>query len=153
MNNEGMVFDVEKLMDEFTASGLTIDEFVVQQLSSAREDGGEVAQKMLDMFKSIDKNYADLQKAKADGRNRREWLRESLDADFAVLPQNERAEVAGRILTESIDVLNSGKTEMSQPRSFEGLDAVEVVSDLDVALTRDGVAMLANGKPGEGNDK
>ena len=89
MNINELEDRIKNLMAEFKASGISIDDFVRQKLSTAPQYEGKDAETLIQTLADIDANYADLQQAKEDGLNREEWLRKKINqaaADASAKP-------------------------------------------------------------------
>ena len=78
------------------------------------------------------------------GKNRQEWLREKFESEIG--NNSAKRDVVGRVLSESIDVLNSDSNGTTLTREFDGIDAIELVDDLDRALLGNTVASLTNNR-------
>ena len=143
MDNDKFINQIHSLIKEFQSSNETIDDFLYRKLSD-QKDGKACAQKIIDTFKAIDENYNDLQNAKAHGKNRQEWLREKFESEIG--NNSAKRDVVGRVLSESIDVLNSDSNGTTLTREFDGIDAIELVDDLDRALLGNTVASLTNNR-------
>ena len=143
MDNDKFINQIHSLIKEFQSSNETIDDFLYRKLSD-RKDGKACAQKIIDTFKAIDENYNDLQNAKAHGKNRQEWLREKFESEIG--NNSAKRDAVGRVLSESIDVLNSDSNGTTLTREFDGIDAIELVADLDRALLGNTVVSLTNNR-------
>ena len=74
MNEAELSERLKSLTAEFKASGMDIDSFLRQKLSAVKQDGAQSADTIIQTLAGIDANYADLQQAKENGFNRRDWL-------------------------------------------------------------------------------
>ena len=136
MADKDLASRIQSLMSEFRSSKMSIDDFLRTKLLEQRKDADTCAKKIIETFKGIDENYASLQAAKSKGVNRQEWLRERIDSAITDLASANGREVAGKVLAKSIDALNSFPAGTTQDRSFEGLDAIDTLADLDNALSK-----------------
>lgn len=136
MDNEKLKERLGSLTREFQNSGMDIDAFVKAKLSAVREDGAECAEKISETMSAIDARYAELQAAKERGVNRREWMVGQFEAVAAESSAENAREKIGGMLAEALDALN-GKDEKSpeEVRSFDGLERIEIVQEIDDALT------------------
>lgn len=141
MNNEKFVKQINSLIKEYQASNETIDDFLYRKLSD-QKDGKACAQKIIDTFKEIDENYNNLQNAKVHGKNRQEWMREKFESEIG--NNSAKRDVVGRVLSESIDVLNLNPNGTTSMREFDGIDAIELINDIDKAIVKNTVDTLTN---------
>jgi hypothetical protein len=141
MDNDKFINQIHSLIQEFQASNETIDDFLYRKLSD-RKDGKACAQKIIDTFKAIDENYNNLQNAKAQGKNRQEWMREKFESEIG--NNLAKRDAVGRVLSESIDVLNSDSNGTTLTREFDGIDAIELIDDIDKAIVKNTVDSLTN---------
>lgn len=141
MDNDKFINQIHSLIQEFQASNETIDDFLYRKLSD-QKDGKACAQKIIDTFKEIDENYNNLQNAKVHGKNRQEWMREKFESEIG--NNSAKRDVVGRVLSESIDVLNSNPNGTTSMREFDGIDAIELINDIDKAFVKNTVDTLTN---------
>jgi hypothetical protein len=141
MDNDKFINQIHSLIQEFQASNETIDDFLYRKLSD-QKDGKACAQKIIDTFKEIDENYNNLQNAKVHGKNRQEWMREKFESEIG--NNSAKRDVVGRVLSESIDVLNSNPNGTTSMREFDGIDAIELINDIDKAIVKNTVDTLTN---------
>ncbi len=141
MDNDKFINQIHSLIQEFQASNETIDDFLYRKLSD-QKDGKACAQKIIDTFKEIDENYNNLQNAKVHGKNRQEWMREKFESEIG--NNSAKRDVVGRVLSESIDVLNSNPNGTISMREFDGIDAIELINDIDKAIVKNTVDTLTN---------
>jgi len=143
MADKDLVSRIQSLMSEFRSSKMSIDDFLRTKLAAKRKGSDARAKKVIEIFRGIDENYASLQAAKAKGVNRQEWMRERIDSAITDSASANGREVAGVVLARSIDALNSSPAGTTHDRSFEGLDAIDALSDLDNALSRRAIDSMA----------
>ena len=139
MDNEKLKERLGSLTREFKNSGMDIDAFVKAKLSAVRKDGAECAEKISETMSAIDTRYAELQAAKERGVNRREWMVGQFEAVAAESSAENAREKIGGMLAEALDALN-GKDEKDEKspeevRSFDGPERIEIVREIDDALT------------------
>ena len=71
---------MDQLMSEYANSGMSMDDFIKAKLkASGRPDAEQCAADIIDTINGIDASFTRLQKFKAEGHNREEWLREEID--------------------------------------------------------------------------
>ena len=143
MADKDLVSRIQSLMSEFRSSKMSIDDFLRTKLAAQRKDADTCAKKIIETFRGIDENYASLQGAKTKGVNRQEWMRERIDSAITDSASANGREIAGKVLAKSIDALNSSPVGTTQDRSFEGLDAVDALADLDDALSKRAIVSMA----------
>ena len=136
MDNEKLKERLGSLTREFQNSGMDIDAFVKAKLSAVRKDGAECAEKISETMSAIDARYAELQAAKERGGNRQEWMGGQFEAVASESSAENPREKIGGMLAEALDALN-GKNEKSpdEGRSFDGMERIEIVREIDNALT------------------
>ena len=122
------------LFAEYTSSGLDIDEYMESKLMSVRKDGKKAAEAARRMFAAIDENYRAVQSAKADGANRRDWLRGCLETALHEAGADRQRETVGGALAAAVDVLSGAPQGTTAAVPFEGIDAVDWVNKLDRSL-------------------
>ena len=119
-----------------------IDDFVKSKLaSSGRNDAAECAEEIISTLNAIDEKFASLQKMKADGYNREEWLRNEVDEAVAELSPEQ----VGELLTAATDTLNNAD-EPTPSAAYSALDAAFIIRDLDDALVKNSCDNLAEEK-------
>ncbi len=125
---------MKTLLDEYEKSGKNMDDFIKDKLTVAgREDAAECAAEISATIMDIDQKFADLQKHKADGGNREEWLRKEIDG----IAQNYSAQETGKVLSSTIKVLNGEESDIpDENASYDALDAAFTVRELDDALVK-----------------
>lgn len=138
---------IHSLMTEFKASNMAIDDFMRAKISAVRGDADSCANKIIETLKCLDENYASLQAAKSKGINRQEWLRGRIDSAIPAFGQGRA--IAGKIIAASIDALNSSPTGTTSATSFDGMDAVDAVADLDKALTKSALGAFQSNEEAE----
>jgi len=139
---ENLENTLKELMLEFESSGMGIDDFVKSKLaSSGRNDAAECAEEIISTLTAIDEKFASLQKMKADGYNREEWLRGEVDEAVAELSPEQ----AGELLTAATDTLNNAD-EPTPSAAYSALDAAFIIRDLDDALVKNSCDNLAEEK-------
>lgn len=143
MAQKDLISSIQSLMGEFLSSKKSIDDFLRTKLSTKRKGADDRARRMIETFIGIDENYAALQAAKSKGVNRQEWMRERIDSAISDSASVHGRDVAGTVLAKSIDVLNASPSGTTQDRSFEGIDAIDTLADLDHALSRNAVCSIA----------
>ncbi len=129
------------LEEEFRASGKDIDTFLRDKVNeSGRPDADKVASDIIATFASIDANYADLRKAKEEGRNRTDWLNDKFRNLFkAVNPKT-----AGELLSRITNALRGKPDAPAADVEFSGFDARELTQKLSDALEAVEVRQLNN---------
>ena len=139
---ENLENTLKELMLEFESSGMGIDDFVKSKLaSSGRNDAAECAEEIISTLTAIDEKFTSLQKMKADGYNREEWLRGEVDEAVSELSPEQ----AGELLTAATDSLNNAD-EPTTANSYSALDAAFIIRDLDDALVKNTCDNLAEEK-------
>jgi len=122
---------VTALISEFKQSHLNINDFVKEKLSELGPDGEARSKRLLDCFVAIDRNYADLQEAKSKGVNRQEWLRSKIDSRIEDLKLGGRRAEVGAMLDVAVSGHGDVVTTGAVVRPFDGIDAVDIVADID----------------------
>ena len=139
---ENLENTLKELMLEFESSGMGIDDFVKSKLaSSGRNDAAECAEEIISTLTAIDEKFTSLQKMKADGYNREEWLRNEVDEAVAELSPEQ----VGELLTAATDTLNNAD-EPTPSAAYSALDAAFIIRDLDDALVKNTCDNLAEEK-------
>lgn len=125
-------FEQMDLIEAFQNSGMSIDEFILAYL---KEKGIENPEKALadinSTFAEVDKNYEDLKKCKAEGGNRKTFLRRVCDN----VTQNAEPQKAG----EALAIITAGLNNADQPENsmpYDGLDAVNYIDKLEKAIVK-----------------
>ncbi len=125
-------FNQEDLIEAFQNSGLSIDEFILAYLKEKGIDNPEEALAGINFtFAEIDKNYEDLKKCKAEGGNRKTFLRRVCDNVI----QNADSQKAG----EALAIITAGLNNAEQPENsmpYDGLDAVNYIDKLEKAIRK-----------------
>ena len=122
------------LVKEFNSSGLGIDEFVERKLVESGRGSRSEARRLVEAFARIDANYAELQRAKSEGRNRQEWLRGKIESDISNLKADGKRNEIGRILAVGA-AKTAGLNVAETTAAFDGIDAVDIIADIDEKLT------------------
>ena len=139
---ENLENTLKELMLEFESSGMGIDDFIKSKLTtSGRIDAVECANEIISTLTAIDEKFTSLQKMKADGYNRKEWLRGEVDEAVAELSPEQ----AGELLTAATDSLNNAD-EPTPSNTYSALDAAFIIRDLDDALVKNTCDNLAEEK-------
>ena len=139
---ENLENTLKELMLEFESSGMGIDDFVKSKLaSSGRNDAAECAEEIISTLTAIDEKFISLQKIKADGYNREEWLRSEVDEAVSELSPEQ----AGELLTAATDSLNNAD-EPTPSNTYSALDAAFIIRNLDDALVKNTCDNLAEEK-------
>ena len=136
---ENLENTLKELMLEFESSGMGIDDFVKSKLaSSGRNDAAECAEEIISTLTAIDEKFTSLQKMKADGYNREEWLRSEVDEAVAELSPEQ----AGELIASATNTLND-TDETATANPYSALDAAFIIRDLDDALVKNSCDNLA----------
>lgn len=139
---ENLENTLKELMLEFESSGMGIDDFVKSKLaSSGRNDAAECAEEIISTLTAIDEKFTSLQKMKADGYNRKEWLRGEVDEAVAELSPEQ----AGELIASATNTLND-TDETATANPYSALDAAFIIRDLDDALVKNSCDNLAEEK-------
>ena len=139
---ENLENTLKELMLEFESSGMGIDDFVKSKLaSSGRSDAAECAEEIISTLTAIDEKFSSLQKMKADGYNREEWLRGEVDEAVAELSPEQ----AGELIASATNTLND-TDETATANPYSALDAAFIIRDLDDALIKNTCDNLAEEK-------
>ena len=125
-------FDQKDLLNEFQDSGMSIDEFILAYLKDKGiENPEEALAEINSTFAGIDKNYEDLKKCKAEGGNRKTFLRRICDN----VMQNADPQKAG----DALAIITAGLNNADQPENsmpYDGLDAVNYIDKLEKAIRK-----------------
>ena len=133
---------LKALMLEFESSGKGIDDFIKSKLTtSGRIDAVECANEIISTLTAIDEKFTSLQKMKADGYNREEWLRSEVDEAVAELSPEQ----AGELIASATNTLND-TDETATANPYSALDAAFIIRDLDDALVKNSCDNLAEEK-------
>ena len=139
---ENLENTLKELMLEFESSGMSIDDFVKSKLaSSGRNDAAECAEEIISTLTAIDEKFTSLQKMKADGYNREEWLRSEVDEAVAELSPEQ----AGELIASATNTLND-TDETATANPYSALDVAFIIRDLDDALVKNTCDNLAEEK-------
>ena len=131
---------LKELQERFETSGKDIDTFLREELkASGRQDADQVADDIIGTMERIDENYADVQKARADGYGRKDWLNRKFNAIFYALSPK----VAGEYISRLIGTLKGEPTETPPESEFVGREAREMIANLDDSLEQSAIAELA----------
>jgi len=118
---------VASLVGEFQQSGLSIDEFLLMKTK-----GSDRSQRVIDAMSGIDHEYDELQRAKKNGHNRQEWLRERIDAVVQEAGLDKKPDVVGKILNAAVAAETNGQ-QTGLPEVYDGMDAADLISAIDNA--------------------
>lgn len=125
-------FEQMDLIEAFQNSGMSIDEFILAYLKDKGiENPEEALAEINSTFAGIDKNYEDLKKCKAEGGNRKTFLRRICDN----VTQNADPQKAG----EALAIITAGLNNADQPENsmpYDGLDAVNYIDKLEKAIVK-----------------
>ena len=134
MNIDNLDVLLKQLLSEYEQSGLSMDAFIEQKLKSmGREDAADVVKGINTTLEHIDTKYEALQKFKAEGGNREEWLRQEMDDATEGIPSDK----AGRALSSAIKIINGDSNgEPDEDANYDALDAAIMIRELDDALVR-----------------
>lgn len=136
------------LQSKFAASGKDIDAFVRDELKqTGRTNADEVADAIIGTMAEIDANDSEIQKARNEGFNRKDWLIRK----FRALFKNVKPDFAGDLLSRTSRAfrgLPDGETEEAE---FVGSEAVELVEELDESIETNVACQLVqeNAEKGE----
>ena len=125
---------MDALMSESANSGMSMDDFIKAKLkASGRPDAEQCAADIIDTINGIDAAFARLQKFKAEGHNREEWLREELDDTLKEVSPEE----GGKLLASAINGLNgTPDASADDAPEYSGFDAPFLIRELDDALVK-----------------
>ena len=125
---------MDQLMSEYANSGMSMDDFIKTKLkASGRPDAEQCAADIIDTINGIDASFTRLQKFKAEGHNREEWLREEMDDTLKeVSPEN-----GGKLLAAAINGLNgTPDASVDEAPEYSGFDAPFLIRELDDTLVK-----------------
>ena len=130
--NYGSIMDA--LMSEYENSGMSMDDFIKAKLkASGRPDAEECAADIISTIDGIDAAFTSLQKFKAEGYNREEWLRGELDDALKDVSPEE----GGKLLASAINGLNgSPDASVDDAPEYSGFDAPFLIRELDDAIVK-----------------
>ena len=125
---------MDQLMSEYVNSGMSLDDFIKTKLkASGRPDAEQCAADIIDTINGIDAAFARLQKFKAEGHNREEWLREEMDDTL----KDVSPEDGGKLLASAINGLNgTPDASVDEAPEYSGFDAPFLIRELDDALVK-----------------
>ena len=125
---------MDQLMSEYANSGMSMDDFIKTKLkASGRPDAEQCAADIIDTINGIDASFTRLQKFKAEGHNREEWLREEMDDTL----KEVSPESGGKLLAAAINGLNgSPDASVDEAPEYSGFDAPFLIRELDDALVK-----------------
>ena len=125
---------MDLLMSEYANSGMSMDDFIKTKLkASGRPDAEQCAADIIDTINGIDASFTRLQKFKAEGHNREEWLREEMDDTL----KEVSPESGGKLLAAAINGLNgSPDASVDEAPEYSGFDAPFLIRELDDALVK-----------------
>ena len=140
MNLDNLSEVLKKLMDEYEASGMSMDDFITNKLKAAgRSDAEDFVKRMNTTLTSIDEKYKSLQEFKAKGGNREEWLRKEVDH----ASNGISSDIVGKFLSSTIKVLNGEDNDIPDENArYEGIDAVELIRELDKGIVNQTIKSL-----------
>ena len=141
MNLDNLSEVLKKLMDEYEASGMSMDDFIMNKLKTAgRSDAEDFVKRMNTTLMSIDEKYKSLQEFKANGGNREEWLRKEVDQ----ASNGISSDIVGKFLSSTIKVLNGEDNDIPDENAdYNGIDAVELIRELDNGIVNQTIKSLA----------
>ena len=143
MDLEKISAEQEALLAEFQTSGLSADEFIRKYLAGKGiAEPEKVMQEINSTLEDIDRNYAEIKRAKEQGKDRRSYLRSICDTLFA----NSDSRKAGRAL-QIVACGLEGKENSPAALEYDGFDAVNLIASLDDAIRNSTLASLCE----EGN--
>lgn len=125
---------MDQLMSEYANSGMSMDDFIKAKLkASGRPDAEQCAADIIDTINGIDASFTCLQKFKAEGHNREEWLREEMDDTL----KEVSPESGGKLLAAAINGLNgTPDASVDEAPEYSGFDAPFLIRELDDALVK-----------------
>ena len=125
---------MDQLMSEYANSGMSMDDFIKTKLkASGRPDAEQCAADIIDTINGIDTAFGSLQKFKAEGHNREEWLREEMDD----ILKDVSPEDGGKLLVSAINSLNgTPDASVDEALEYSGFDAPFLIRELDDALVK-----------------
>lgn len=119
------------LLSEFERSGLDLDAFMKMKLEQAGiKDPGDIVAEIDATSRSIDENYADLKRTKADGGSRQGWLKRKLASVFAEISPRQAGAVVGNLTGQ----LAGGGEEAPEDAVYNEINADGKIEDLDKAI-------------------
>ena len=129
----------ELLLEEFQRSGLSADEFIKKYLAGKGIADPDKAVKEIDSTLSeIDHHYSEIKKAKAEGKDRKSYLRDVCDSVLGNA-DTKKAGQAVAIVTNALE----GKDSPESALEYDGIEAASLISDLDKAIENSTLAMLS----------
>lgn len=129
----------ELLLGEFQRSGLSVDEFIKNYLAKkgiADPDGA--VKEIGSTLSEIDRHYAEIKKAKEQGKDRKAYLRSVCDSVLGDADP-KKAGNAVAIVTNALE----GRETPEAALEYDGIEAVSLVADLDKAIENSTLAMLS----------
>ena len=125
---------MDQLMSEYANSGMSMDDFIKAKLkASGRPDAEQCAADIIDTINGIDASFTRLQKFKAEGHNREEWLREEMDDTL----KEVSPESGGKLLASAINSLNgTPDASVDEAPEYSGFDAPFLIRELDDAIVK-----------------
>ena len=122
---------MDQLMSEYANSGMSMDDFIKAKLKASGMPDAE--QCAADIIDGIDAAFTSLQKFKAEGYNREEWLRGELDDAL----KDVSPEDGGKLLASAINGLNgSPDASVDDAPEYSGFDAPFLIRELDDAIVK-----------------
>ena len=132
-----------ELIEAFQKSGMSIDEFIANYLAEKGvANPGQVVNELNNTLTGIDKNYEELKKHKAAGKDRASFLRNVCDK----VAESADAQKAGEAFTILIDALNEEESSGAKAAPFESVDAVNYMKKLEEAITKDSLKNFSEGE-------
>lgn len=129
----------ELLLAEFQRSGLSADEFIKKYLAGKGIANPDEAVKEIDSTLSeIDRHYAEIKKAKEQGRDRKSYLRDVCNSVLGNA-DSKKAGLAVATVTNALE----GKGSPESALEYDGIEAASLISDLDKAIENSTLAMLS----------
>ena len=125
---------MDQLMSEYANSGMSMDDFIKTKLkANGRPDAEQCAADIIDTINGIDASFTRLQKFKAEGHNREEWLREEMDDTL----KDVSPESGGKLLAAAINGLNgTPDASVDEAPEYSGFDAPFLIRELDDILVK-----------------
>lgn len=129
----------ELLLAEYQRSGLSADAFIKKYLAAkgiADPDG--TVKEIGSTLSEIDRHYEEIKKAKAEGKDRKAYLRSVCDSVLGDADPKK----AGNAVAIVTNALVGQETPVSA-LEYDGFEAVSLVADLDKAIENSTLAMLS----------
>ena len=137
-----MSAEQEALLAEFQSSGLSAEEFIRKYLTKKGvADPEKVIREISSTLSEIDRNYAEIKRAKEKGSDRKSYLREICDKLFSH-SDSRKAARALEIVTNGL----TGKEDSASSLEYDGVEAASLISNLDDAIVISTLAGLSGGE-------